>query len=579
MKTFLKYFLTFFSGIAFALLGLVLLIVVLFSQLDFQTKEKNLPENAILKIDLGTLIKEHDPSGELDLLISGIYGVKNMSLNTLTQLIKEASKDSKIKAIEINPGMFAGGMAVAEEIRNALDTFKKSGKPVWCYSENYSENSFLIASKANKIFANPKGMAEFNGFSSGVIMYKGLLDKLGVKVQVFKVGKFKGAVEPFTEQSLSEGNREQIQSYLNELFDLQLNKIAQDRNLELEKLKLFAHEGNSYQIKELKKQGLIDELFYYDEFDDFLKSQHKKFQKIGIQEYKNTTSSYEYTENKIAVFYLEGEIVPGKSESGDQVASSDVCKQLKKIREDKEIKALVLRINSPGGSSAASDIIAREIEITKKIKPVIVSFGNVAASGGYYIGCVGDSIFADPKTITGSIGVFALIPNTQKFYEETLGLRYQSVNSSKNAELWRPDKPLSDFQSRIIQGMIEDVYSDFINIVSRGRKIPREKVEEIAQGKVYSGLKAKEIGLIDGFGGIDYCIGVAAKKSQVKGYRVVNFPERKDPFEQFLTLFQSKMAWRKTPVNSLADDLLQTATQLESMMGIQARLPWSTNFD
>lgn len=577
MKTFLKYFLTFVSGIIFSIVAFVLLVVILLSQIDFKPKTTAYSESTILKIDLPLTLKEHSSDAGINGLFQSLSGSNELTMSQICRSIKSASRDPKIKAIELNPGLYSGGMAMAEEIRNALDTFKKSGKQVWCYSENYSENSFLIASKAHKIFANPKGVAEFNGFSSGIVMYKGMLDKLGVDVQVFKVGKFKGAVEPFSEKTLSEGNQEQIRSYLNDLFELQLEKIAQDRKITKTQLRDFAQTGNSYHIKECQKKGLIDDLIYYDEFDDFLKKKYGKFDKLGLADYAKNSEEYYYSENKIAVLFLEGEIVSGKNENGDQIASENVCKQLKKLRENEEVKAIVLRINSPGGSSVASDIIAREVEITKKKKTVIVSFGNVAASGGYYIGCVGDSIFADPKTITGSIGVFALIPNTKKLYEHTLGLGYETVSTSPNAELWRPDKPLTELQKQMIQSMIDHVYDDFTQIVSKGRKLPLEKVEQLAQGKVYSGLSAQKNGLIDGFGGLDYCIAAAAKKSKLKDFRVAHYPEPEDPFEQFMKLFNAKVRIKTHMSHPVVSELLQTTQQWNSLMGIQTRLPWSTN--
>jgi protease-4 len=299
-----------------------------------------------------------------------------------------------------------------------------------------------------------------------------------------------------------------------------------------------------------------------------------------LRKFLKNEVEYKYSENKIAILYAEGEIVSGvSSQSGGQIASDDLVKEIRKIRNNDQIKALVLRVNSPGGSSLASDVISREIELTKKKMPVIVSFGNVAASGGYYISCLADSIFAQPNSITGSIGVFALFPNTQKLYKEKFGLTYESVNTGDNSELWRPDQGISRVQGAKIQAMVNQIYDDFLSVVSKGRKMNKEAVHEIAQGRVYSGLRAQELGLIDGVGGIDRAIKSASKKANLKEYKITIYPEPKNPFEallgeEFSDAF-AKQQLKFAEELGIHSSVIQELQTIKSMQGFQMRLPWS----
>ncbi len=561
------------------LAGLLIIGIIIIGSADFSKEKVEIPENGILKISLPLSLEEKGDNESISQLINGLIGSHNMSLSDLRSMLKAAAKDKRIVAISLDAGMFSGGLVKAEEIRRSIDSFQLSGKPVWCYSENYGEQGLYIASTCDKVFANPKGMIEFNGFSSGVVMYKGLLDKLGVDVQVFKVGKFKGAVEPFIQKELSDNNRSQIEAYLGSLFDVQIQQMASDRKLNPDTLKAFALYGNSYEIKNCLALGLVDELNYYDVYEEQLKSKHKNFKWVEAKDYKKEGSDYEYIEDKIAIVYLEGEIISGKSETEGQIASDDVCKMLRKIRENDEIKSVVLRINSPGGSSMASDIIAREIELLKKKKPVIASFSNVAASGGYYISCIADSIFAERSSITGSIGVFAMIPNTGEAFSKTLGLNYESVKSGPQSELWRPDEALNESQQRILQNMVNHIYEDFTQIVARGRKLSQNRVKEIAEGRVYSGVQAKEIGLIDGFGGLDYSLGAAAQKAGLKQYRIMEFPEAKDGFKQlFNALEMNTLVQKSLKSSGVPMEILQGSSQLKNWEGIQMRIPWSTDY-
>lgn len=501
----------------------------------------------------------------------------SIGLNDIKEAFNRAAKDSKIKGIVLKPGYYSGGLANAEEIRYFINQFKKSNKWVIAYSELYTEQGYYIASACNEVYLNPKGMLEFNGLSSNIVMYKGLLDKLGVNFQVFKVGKFKGAVEPFLFDKLSEENKFQIKTYLESLYHHQVSEIAISRKFNKDTLWNLAMKGSVFGAKNAKNNGLVDKLIYENELWNIVKNKQNDYQKLSFSKFLKSEDNYTYSENQIAVIYAEGEITPGSSNSDMGIASESFIKEIIKAKNDNSIKAIVIRVNSPGGSSMASDIIAQEIKLAKAKKPVIVSFGNVAASGGYYISCVADSIFALPNTVTGSIGVFALIANTENLFGQKLGLKYESVNVGEMAEIWRPDQPLGSAQSMMMQSMVDEIYDDFISIVSFGRKIDKAKVNELAQGRVYSGEDALKLNLIDGLGGLDRALLAASKKANLKEYRIVEFPENKSFIEKFINKAGDSDAKMQELMLQMGIDI-QTAKDIKSiksMQGIQTRLPWS----
>jgi len=580
MKRFLKYFGVFLLGFFSSIVALVVLIAISFAQFGNSKEVETLSEKTWLTINLPSVLNDKADSNPFNELFAGLAGQEPLGLNQILSAIDNASKNENINGILLNPGFFASGFGQAEEIRNCLLNFKKSGKKIIAYSENYTEQGYYIATISNHIFLNPKGLIEFNGLSSGVVMYKGMLDKLGVEFQVFKVGKFKGAVEPFIQNQLSDENKIQIKDYITSIHNHELIKISEARNLNFDSLYQISNKGQVFLSKHALEFKFVDQLGYEDEVHSFIESKYKTKKTLSLRKFLKIESEYAYSENKIAVLYAEGEIVSGiASQSGSQIASDNLVKEIKKIRENDQIKALVLRVNSPGGSSIASDIISREIELTKKKMPVIVSFGNVAASGGYYISCLADSIFAQPNSITGSIGVFALFPNTQKLYKEKFGLTYESINTGENAELWRPDQGISKIQGLKIQAMVDQIYDDFLSVVSRGRHMSKESVHEIAQGRVYSGVKALEIGLVDGIGGIDRAIKSASQKANLKEYKLMVFPEPKNPLESILgdefadalTEQQIKLA-ESLGINA---SILQELQSVKTMQGYQMRLPWS----
>lgn len=539
MKTFLKYF---FTGLGGYILGIITVIAIvgglvssLSGGLNFGSEAPKTPETGtILQLKITGGISErvaNNPIAEL-LGDQGMGESVALGLNDIRNGLKKAATDPNIAGIFLDCGMYEGGLATAEEIRNALIAFRKTGKSVVAYSVAYSETGYFIASAADKVFAHPSGMIDLNGLSSRFVMYKGLLDKAGVGFQVFRAGKYKSAVEPYIQTELSEPNKEQIRRYIQLLYNYQIEQIALSRKLNKDSLMATVLAGKIQMPVDAQQLNLIDGLMYEDQAltqaYKAAKTAEKEEKLFSFSEYAKDVDPYSYSENKIAIIYGVGDIVPGKQDPFSSIGSATFIKALKKARLDNSVKAIVIRINSPGGSALASDEIAREIEICKKAKPVIASFGDVSASGGYYLSCLADSIVAQPNTITGSIGVFALVANTQDLFSNKLGLNYQTVDLGNMSAGWRPDRPLNEMESAFLQRSIDSIYDDFLSIVARGRKLSRAAVEELAQGHVYTALDAKELGLVDVIGGIDRAILAAARKAKIKEYRVVELPKNDD---------------------------------------------------
>ncbi len=578
MKKFLKYFLVLLGGFAIGVITLILIFVAALGSFKLgEETETKVENNTVLTLVLPTEIREQGQDDPFAELFGNSETESALGLNEIKDAFKRAANDSKIKGIVLKPGFYSGGLANAEEIRQIINQFKKSNKWIISYSELYTEQGYYIGSACNEVYLNPKGMLEFNGLSSNIVMYKGLLDKLGVNFQVFKVGKFKGAVEPFLFDKLSDENKFQIKTYLESLYKHQVLEISNSRKSNKDTLWNIAMKGNVFGAKQAKINGLVDKLIYENELWNIVKNKQNDYKKLSFSKFLKGEDNYTYSENQIAVIYAEGEITPGTNSSDMGIASESFIKEIIKAKNDESIKAIVIRVNSPGGSSMASDIIAQEIKLAKAKKPVIVSFGNVAASGGYYISCVADSIFAQPNSVTGSIGVFALIANTENLFGQKLGLKYESVNVGEMSEIWRPDQPLGAAQSMMMQNMVNEIYDDFIGIVSEGRKIDKAKVHELAQGRVYSGEDALKLNLIDGLGGLDRALLAAKNKAKLKEFRIVEFPENKSFIEKFINKASDSDAKMQELMLQMGFDL-QTVKELKSiktMQGIQTRLPWS----
>lgn len=543
MKDFFKYVFATVVGIVIStVVLLILFFVILIGAISsFSTDKKiNIKPNSVLYLDLDLPITERTPENSLSgLPIFGTGEGTTLGFNDLIKALKTAKTDDNIKCVYINVSTPNAGMATMLEVRNAIIDFKKSKKPIIAYSEIYTQGAYYLASAADKVYLNPQGALEFKGFSAELTFFKGALDKLGIEAQIIRVGDYKSAVEPFIATKMSDYNRKQVTAYINGLYSTFLQGISDTRNISTDSLFAIA---NTYQVKQPKDAlafKMVDALKYKDEVLDELKKitgkdKNSKIDVLNISDYINNLPIEVLTSSsKIAVIYANGDIVGGEG-SDEQIGSERISRAIRKARLDDKIKAIVLRVNSGGGSALASDVIWREVILTKKTKPVIASFGDVAASGGYYIGCAADSIFVQPNTITGSIGVFGIIPNLQNLLNNKLGITFDGVKTGQYADIMTTTRPLTNGERFIIQNDVNHVYDTFITKVADGRKKTKAQIDSVGGGHVWIGTDAVKIGLADRLGSFNDAIVAAAKKAKIKDYKVVEYPEKIDPIKAFL---------------------------------------------
>lgn len=504
----------------------------------FKDKSVSVSDRSVLRINLHGNLEERKESDPFSELIGEEAG---LDLSDIKKSIQMASKDDKIKGIFLHVGMVGnGGWASIEDLRNELMEFKKTKKFIYAYGEVYSKKMYYLCTAADKIFLYPTGIVEWNGLASTPMFYKKLLtEKLEMEPMVFRVGTFKSAVEPFVLEKMSDANRLQTQTFLNDFWNHILKGISDTRKVSIEQLQAYADNLSINHGEQALKVGLIDGLKHEDEVLDLLRDQSGlgKEEKVRFVKVTDYAKKYEPkgSANKIAVVYAVGQIVSGKS-NNDNLGSETFVKALREAREDKNVKAIVIRVNSPGGSALASDVMAREVELAKKAKPVYISFGDVAASGGYYISAGGHKIYAEPTTITGSIGVFGLLFNTQKMFNNKLGITFDRVTTSKYGDLGNLNRPMSELESQTIQQSVNKIYGDFIAVVQKGRKFADSlAVDSIAQGRVWSGIRAKQIGLVDEIGGINKAIQDIAKKAGLgDDYDIVEYPQKQKFIDKIL---------------------------------------------
>lgn len=503
---------------------------------QFEDEKTSLKPNSVLKINANYPIGEQTQTGlPMGIGLLGFDADQGLGLNDLIANIKNAETDDNVKGIYLELGFNPNSYATLQELRDALEDFKKnSGKFVVAYGEVISQTSYYLGSVADKIYLNPSGVVDFKGLSAKLSFYKGTLEKLGVKTQIFYDGKFKSATEPFRMDKMSEENRLQLEEYINGLFTENLTEINESRNKSIEQYKLIADSLLAWHPSEAVRVGLIDELKYADEVDGEIKlrcgiSDEDELLFISMKDYKNSYKKETKSESdgKIAIVYAEGTIVDGKANNG-YLGSKNFTEMMREVREDENIKAIVLRVNSPGGSAIASDVMWREIEITKKIKPIIVSMGTYAASGGYMIACNANKIYAQPNTLTGSIGVFLIVPEISGFMNDKLGITYDTAKTSEYADFPSLTREFTEREKFILQSGVDSTYLNFKKMVATGRNMTVEQVEEIAQGRIWIGAKAKEIGLVDEIGGIDEAIKGAQELVGLKEFEIVEFPEQKE---------------------------------------------------
>lgn len=583
MKQFFKF--TFASMLGFVLAAVLLIFIligIIVSAVSIGKKETVIvPDKTILMLTLDQPISDRASDNPFTYMNFGNSDMsKPLGLNEILSNLKKASTDPKVKGIYLELSDIPAGHATVEEIRNALLGFKKQGKFIVAYSEAFSQKTYYLASVADKIYLNPAGDMEFKGMVGKVMFFKGLLDKIDVEAQVIRHGKFKSAIEPFTLDKMSAANKEQTLAFVSGMWNHILQGISTSRNISIEDLTLIADGFKIQSPEDAVQMKMVDKLLYKDEALDELKGRVSvkdvkdlKFMKLG--KYANAPDTKKNTaKDKIAVIFASGNIISGEGDETN-IGSERISKAIRKARLDDKVKAVVLRVNSPGGSALASDVIWREMLLTKKSKPVVVSMGDVAASGGYYISCAADKIFAYPNTITGSIGVFGIIPNMKEMFNKNLGITFDEVKTNPYADYIPVTRPMTDNEKKLITRDIETIYTTFITHVSDGRKITAAQVDSIGQGRVWSGLDAKRIGLIDEFGGLDDAIKEAAKLAKISEYRTLELPEQKDVFSQIMEAFggDNTSVFLKKELGQ-AYPYYQYLSQMSQMKGIQALMPY-----
>ncbi len=583
MKEFFKFVFASMIGVLLSVFVMfvlgILLIIGIVSTASNESKV-TIDDNTVLHLSLNYPISERTSKNPFqNLNFGGFETENNLGLKDILAHIKEAKTDSRIKGIYVDVSAIQGGFASIEEIRNALIDFKKSGKFILAYSEVYTKGAYYLASVADKIYVNPEGMVDFKGFSTEIMFFKGALEKLDIEAQVIKVGTYKSAVEPYILDKMSKPNREQITSFLGSLYTHFLSNIAISRKIPVDSLSAIANTAAVQTATDAVKFRLVDGVKYKDEVLTELKSlcgiaQKKELRSVSISNYTPQTKELsKASADRIAVVYAVGEIVSGEGDD-ETMGSENISRAIRTARLDDKVKALVLRINSPGGSSLASDVIWREVELTKKVKPVIVSMGDVAASGGYYIACAADSIFAQPNTITGSIGVFAIIPNMKKFFNNKLGITFDEVKTSKFSEI-SITRPLSDDERLLLQAEVNNIYKTFTQKVANGRHTTPEFIDNIGQGRVWTGAEAIKIGLVDRLGNINDAVKSAAKKAGLKEYKLVDYPAQKDPLKELFDDSADKVRTYFTK-QELGENYnyYQKMQSVLKTTGIQSRMPY-----
>ena len=581
MKSFFKNVLSTIVGMVLAVFVIVLLFIgiVSFSMSSLNNdKEVTVKENSILKINLAELsVVERTSENPFEGLNFSGDLPKTIALKQVLDNIEKAKTDENIKAIYINTPYVSAGISQIEEIRNKLLEFKQTGKPIIAYSEVYNQAAYYLSSVANTVYLNPEGIVELKGLSASIMFYKGLFKKLDIDVQIIRHGKYKGAVEPFILDKMSIANREQMQLLLNSFADNIMDSIANQRGLTLTEVQQHANTLSLENAKSCIDYKYVDALLYQDQLEDTLKalSGAEKLSIVTLSKYTHVKGNKkEISRNKIAIIYATGSINSGKGDE-KSIGSVSTSAAIKKARKDKNVKAIVLRINSPGGSALASDVIWRETILAKAEKPLVVSMGDYAASGGYYIACAADSIVANPTTLTGSIGVFGMIPNLSKFYKNKLGITIDTVNTGKYADMG-VNRPLSTFEKNKIQTNVKNIYTTFITHVGEGRNMSTTAVDDIGQGRVWTGYDAKEIGLIDTYGGLEKAIEIAAYLAKVEDYRTISLPKKKNPFEELSLKIGGEASISNLILSKFGFTTQMTEPIEELLKGdrIQARVPF-----
>lgn len=581
---------SFFKSVLATLVGIILsffvIVIITFGIMgawmsSLSDKTVEISDNTVLHISLNYPIEERTNKNNFQSYSFSDMFSENIGLNDILSRIESAKEDDKIKGIYLDMSMMGASFATLQEIRNALIDFKSSGKFILSYSEYYSQGTYYLASTADKVYLNPEGIIDFSGLSSQSVFFKHTLEKLGIEAQIIKVGTYKSAVEPFVLDKMSAANREQVSSFLGSIYSNYLDEIAASRNVPADSLFQIANELKVETAEDAVNYGLVDATKYKDEVLAELRSyldldDDDKVKSVSIEKYVvNNPNQSSSSRDRIAVIYAVGNIVSGEG-SDQQIGSEKISRAIRTVRKDDKVKAVVLRVNSPGGSALASDVIWREVKLTKEVKPIIVSMGDLAASGGYYISAAADSIFAQPNTITGSIGVFGIIPNMQGFFNDKLGITFDVVKTGEFADLGSINRPLTAQEEAIIQRSVNKIYDTFTKKVADGRDKSQSYIDSIGQGRVWTGSQALEMGLVDKLGGIEDAITAAASKANIEEYKIVTYPAISDPFEALLGNSKDRISqWFLKKELGVAYPVYQQSKEMLEQTGIQARLPYT----
>jgi protease-4 len=560
----------------------ILTIVALFSGEPETVTVKN---NSVIELDLKNI--KNDYAGKYkDPWITIFSDKKSVGLTDVINAIEDAKTDGDIKGISILNNVSTLGMAQSKALRDELESFKKSGKFVMAYANSYTQKEYYLNSVANPIYINPVGEMDFKGLSAEILFFKDFQEKSGIKMEVIRHGKYKSAVEPFLANEMSDANREQTTALLNSVWNSVVAEISKSRKVSVAKLNEIANGLLARTPEMAKKQNLVDIIAYEDVYHDAIRSilkvdKDEDYNKISIFDYTKkmmTTSSINDAKDEIAIIYAQGEIQSGEGDV-NTIGEGSMRRSLQEARKNKNVKAIVLRIDSPGGNALTSDLIWREVQLTIKVKPVVVSMGNYAASGGYYIACNATKIFAENNTITGSIGVFGILPNFSTLTSK-IGINAEQVNTHENSARYSPFVPLDDkFKAVTLEG-VEHIYNTFVTHVAEGRKMTFAQVDSIAQGRVWSGAEALKIGLVDKIGGLNDAIKEAATLSKIKKYNTRNYPEYEKDFEDLfanLPFAQSKATFIKEELGEENYRVLQGIKRMQSQKGIQTMMPFEIN--
>ena len=591
MLTYRKNTMNFFKNVLSTVTGIFVFFMVLFFGIILigaifggGSNDLNVEKNSVIELDLSEVTEDY--GGKINIKDFDYYQTNHNGLSDIIQGIENAKTDENIKGISILNNYSMLGMAQIKELRIALEDFKKSGKFVWAYSNAFTQKEYYLNSVANTIYLNPVGEMDFKGLSTEVMFFKDFQEKSGLKMEVIRHGKYKSAVEPFLENEMSEANKQQTSELLNSLWNSVVSDISISRKIPISRLNEVANGLLARTPEMAKTEKLIDKIAYEDVYHDDIRAKlnvdkDEDYETISIMNYAENvaTTSTNFESDKIAIIYAQGEIASGEGDI-TTIGELSMRRSLQEARKDKDVKAIVLRINSPGGNALTSDLIWREIEITKKTKPIIVSMGNYAASGGYYIACNASKIFAEPSTITGSIGVFGTLPNFTQAANK-FGIHTVQVKTHENASEYSPFVPLDEKFKGFTLESVENIYNVFVNRVATGRKMTFENVDAIAQGRVWSGTDAKKIGLVDQLGSMNDAVKYASSLTKLKKYSIVAYPEYEKDFQDIVGKF---IPFAKTKENLIKQEIglenylmLEKIKKMQTRKGIQAVMPFEIN--